>query len=799
MRLRHLVKQFALAIASLGITGIIVAGFLYAYVELQLPNVDILKNVDMQVPLRIYTRDGKLIAVYGSKRRTPVTLDQVPKALQHAVIATEDARFYSHPGVDLIGLVRAFRVLLITGRKAQGASTITMQVARNFFLTRKKTYSRKIKEILLALKIDHELSKDKILQLYLNRVYFGKGAYGVAAAAEVYYGKKLKQLSLPQMAMIAGLPQAPSRNNPINNPKGALKRRNHVLQRMWQVGYIDQQTYRQAIKTPITATYHHRHVQLYAPYVAEMVREIMVSKYGKEKAYDGGFSVYTTVIAKLQRSAKHALESGLLAYSERHGYHGSSKNLGTPSLDNRAAWIKKLKDITPVNQLHPAAVLSVTDQSATVLLADQSVVTIPWSGLSWARKAFKSGYAGPKPTSAKQIVQPGDVIWVEKQKSHWTLAQIPTVQGAIVSLNPNNGAILALSGGFDFRLSNFNRATQAERQPGSNFKPFIYAAALAKGFTLASMINDAPVIKKNGGENSLWRPHNDDYQFSGPTSLFEALTKSTNLVSIRLLQAIGVNYAVNFVTRFGFDPKQLPHVLSLALGSASLTPLQIARGYAVFANGGFRVSPFLISRIVNEHGKVLYQADPLKACRACIADPKLPAIDRPQPQAPEVLKPQIAYLITHALQNVIHHGTGRRARRLDARGLAGKTGTTNDKMDAWFSGFDSNVETTVWVGFDHMKSLHEYGSQAALPIWIDYMRTALSVLPKQTMPEPPNLVTVRIDPKNGLRATAKTQHAIFQVFRVAKAPTQYSIPGNTKQAGSNQNTEPTISDQDHLF
>lgn len=772
-RFRTFFSQLLWGLFSLLITLVIILGVVYTYIELQLPNVQVLNDVHLQVPLRVYTRDGKLIAQYGAKRRVPVTLDQIPKQLIQAVLATEDARYYSHPGVDFIGLIRAVKAVISSGHKVQGASTITMQVARNFFLTRKKTYARKIKEILLALKIDKELSKDKVLELYLNKVYFGSRAYGVAAAARVYYGKTLQQLTLPEMAMIAGLPQAPSRNNPLRNPTAAKKRRNHVLSRMLDVGFITKAQYQQASKAPVTARYHEQRVQVNAPYLAEMVRRVMMDEYGK-RAYEIGLKVYTTVPSTLQTSAGQALDAGLLAYTQRHGYRKPDKNLGWPSGANQAAWQKTLATLPSVDQLTPAAVLQTAYQSLTVLFADGTQVTVPWSGLSWARPALKGGYVGAKPERASDIVTPGDVVWLRQRNNQWVLSQIPKVQGALVSMNPQNGAVLALCGGFDYSLSNFNRATQALRQPGSNFKPFIYSAALAKGFTLASVINDAPIVMQDSGENSLWRPRNDTKKFYGPTRLRVGLTKSRNLVSIRLLQAAGVPFALNYVRRFGFDASKLPHSLSLALGSGTVTPLQIATGYAVFANGGYRVTPYFIDKIIGPDDQAQYQASPATACRACITNPDAEDDANPAALAPEVLTPQNAYLMTQAMQDVIQTGTGRAAKVLGRSDLAGKTGTTNNQVDAWFSGFNANVVTTVWVGFDDLTPLNEYGAQAALPIWINTMRAALQGTPLASMPQPPGISTARIDPKSGLLAHAAQSNAVFEDFRANHVPTRYA-------------------------
>lgn len=771
-----------LGLLSLLLTLSIGLALVYVYIEWQLPDISALKDVSLEVPLRIYTADGKLIAQYGSMRRSPVSLSEIPKPLIQAVLATEDARFYSHPGVDLIGMVRAAIVVIQSGRKAQGASTITMQVARNFFLTSQKTYTRKAKEILLALKIEREMTKDKILELYLNRVYFGYRAYGVAAAAQVYYGKPLNQLTLAEMATLAGLPQAPSRDNPLDNPDGALLRRNHVLKRMLDVHFINKVDYKKAVSAPMTSKYHGEKVEFEAQYVAEMVRQVMYSEYGKS-AYDHGLIVHTTIVSKYQGEADHALREGLIAYSERHGFYAPTTNWGQPTPQLRLAWANKLKTVPQVSPLHPAVVMSLTKLSVNALLSNDQMVTIPWTGLSWARIIYKNGRLGKIPRHAEEIVHVGDLIYIRPQADGtWRLSEWPRVQGAFIALNPQNGAVLALSGGFDYWVSKFNRAIQAERQPGSNFKPFIYSAALDRGFTLASVINDAPVVIRDLAEESgLWRPHNDNMKFYGPTRLRDALTQSRNLVSVRILQSIGVSYALNYVSRFGFDPKKLPRVLSLALGSGTVTPVQIAVGYSVFANGGYRVLPYFIQKVQNQSQKILYQAQPAQACEACLLNPNLPKDKRPQPMAMQVLSPQNAYLITSVLQDVIRKGsgTGHAATVLKRNDVAGKTGTSNNQVDAWFSGFNSNIEATAWVGFDHDGvSLSEFGAQAALPIWIQFMQAALVDMPPSTMPRPPGIVTARIDSSTGLLAKPGQSRAFFELFRSSNLPKSYATGYN---------------------
>ncbi len=744
-------SRYFLALLSIFAFFIIaVVGFIVV-IEIQLPNVEVLKDVHMQVPLRVFSREGLLISEFGASRLIPVSLEQVPRPLIQAILSTEDQRFYSHPGVDFIGLFRAVKVVLGTGQKSQGASTITMQVARNFFLTHKKTYIRKIREILLALKIERSFSKDKILELYLNKVYFGSRANGVAAAASVYYGKSLDQLSLAEMAMIAGLPQAPSKHNPLAQPKEAILRRNHVLLRMLGVGAITQEQYRQAIKEIDHASYHGPQLAASAPYVGEMVRQFMLQQYGEE-IYDHDFSVYTTISASLQKESNYALQKGLIDYTHRHGYNFPKKILTQEDKDWRRAWQKQLSEISLSNNLlQPAAVLEVKDNSGHALLADGQI--IQFTGQNGSHLIPKSS---------------GEVIWVMNTGQEWRLEALPQIQGAIVSMDPQNGAILALTGGFDYQLSEFNRATQALRQPGSSFKPFIYSAALEKGYTLASSFNDAPIVMNDSGQEKLWRPENSSHQFYGPTRLREALIQSRNMVSIRLLQAITVPFAVDYAQRFGFDKQSLPQSLSLALGTGVASPLKMTVGYSVFANGGYRVTPYFIERILRQD-QVVYTANPEKACQACITHPNSEE-NSSQLTAPKVIDPQNAYLMTQALQDVIVHGTGKAAQVLNRSDLAGKTGTTQDEADAWFIGFNNQIVTAVWVGFDDLSSTHEYGVEAALPIWIEVMRAALTGMPLRTMPQPPEIVTARIDPQTGLLASPDQKNSIFEVFRQGQEP-----------------------------
>ncbi len=760
------------AIISLLLLLTVCASLLYVYLQSQLPSVESLKTVRLQVPLRIYTQDGLLIQEYGEKRRIPVTYEEIPPMLVHALLATEDQRFFEHPGVDILGLGRATVRMIQTRTKSQGGSTITMQVARNFFLSRKKTFLRKFNEILLAIKIDRELSKEKILELYLNKIYLGNRAYGVGAAAMVYYGKTLKELNLAEIAMIAGLPQAPSTQNPIANPQAAQKRRDHVLERLREEKYINEKEYQEAINQPILAKYHGTNVQVNAPYVAEMIRQSMFEHFGS-KAYTKGYKVYTTIKGPLQIAANQVVTSNLLAYDRRHGYRGPVANIS--GMDDKASssFHKILAQYPMVNDLEPAVILAVGEKEATAATRHGLKFTIPWEGLSWARPALKNGWMGKAPVKAKQIVAVGDIVYVHNQNNHWFLTQIPQVEAALVALNPNNGALEALVGGFNFQKSKFNRATQSERQPGSSFKPFIYAAALNKGYTLATLVNDAPIVVDDPSQANLWRPHNDNLTFNGPTRLKDALVHSRNLVSIRVLDDIGFDYAIDFISHFGFRKASLPRALSLALGSLSVSPLDLTTAYAVFANGGYKVEPYLIDHITDNDGKTLLQAKPTVVCNNC--DPT--KVD-PSTLAPRVIPADIAFLMNSALKDVIQHGTAHAAKVLNRQDLAGKTGTTNDQVDAWFAGFNSQLVVTTWVGFDTPQSLHEYAANLALPLWIDFMRIILANISKQELAQPQNVVAVHIDPTTGLLAKNNQTNAIVEYFR------EQEIPGSEESSSS---------------
>lgn len=758
------------------------------YTNAQLPSVEVLEDIQLQVPLKIYTADGKLIGEYGEKRRSPITIDEIPERMKLAILATEDRRFYQHGGIDFRGLARAAVHLILSGSKEQGASTITMQVARNFFLTRKKTFGRKLHEVLLARKIEKELTKDKILELYLNKIYFGKRAYGVQAAAQVYYGTTIDKLNLAQIAIIAGLPQAPSAINPINNPEGALKRRSHVLKRMLHYGFISEEEFEEANRMPITAKYHGRVVDIEAPFVAEMARQQIYKMYG-HKAYTAGFEAYTTIQSELQNIARLSVQEGLLEYDKRQGYRGPHAHWVLDDSSNQTQWIKRLNEVPRAANLLPALVLNLKKDSFTALLANEQQIEVPLESMLWAKKQITRLRLGPAPKEPSDVLSIGDVIYVESDNQAWKFSQLPEAQSALVSLHPKNGAVLALVGGFDFSLSNFNRASQSNRQPGSNYKPFIYAAALENGFTAASVINDAPIVYMDDNLEGFWRPQNDSRRFYGPTRLRVGLTKSRNLVSIRLLQSVGINKAIKSLEKFGFPKSRLPRALSLALGTAQFTPLEIATGYAVFANGGYKVNAHILDRIEDTQDRVLYKANNPIACPECSLllatnlDPTLKQnkIDRmihlapsdePAIPAPKVIEPQTAYIMTSILQDAVQTGTAQRAKQLGRKDLAGKTGTTNNKLDAWFSGFNQSLVTTVWVGFDEPRSLKEYGSQVALPIWMKFMGTALEGVPETKPEQPRGLVTVKIDPKTGLLARPGQSNAIFEIFRNDSLPSR---------------------------
>ncbi|MGH8120865.1 MAG: penicillin-binding protein 1A [Gammaproteobacteria bacterium] len=778
--------------------GILVTAGIRWYIVPQLPGTETLREVKMQVPLRVYSEDHSLISEFGEQKRIPVTMNQVPEIMIKAVLAAEDDRFFEHPGVDWQGILRAIVQLVKTGEKTQGGSTITMQVARNFFLSREKTYLRKLNEIILALKIEKELSKDEILSLYLNKIYLGQRAYGIAAAAQVYYGLEINQLTLPQFAMLAGLPKAPSTTNPVSNPERAVERRNYVLKRMLEENFISDSEYQSAINVSLGASLHGATIELEAPYVAEMVRQALVDEFGDE-AYTSGLKVITTIKDRNQRAANMALRKALLEYDERHGYRGPEHHYDLASDMNETDWSRMLESFPVLAGLQPALVVSIQEKSITAYLLDYGMVTVAWEGLAWARRYISENNRGAAPKNAAEIVQTGDIIRLTKnQDDQWKLSQLPDIEGGLVSIRPTDGAIIALSGGLDFTRSKFNRITQAYRQPGSGFKPFIYSAALEAGYTAASLINDAPVVFEDPGLEDVWRPENYTRKTYGPTRLREALTHSRNLVSIRLLHSIGVPYALDYAARFGFDLERLPKNLSLALGSATVTPLQLARAYCVFANGGYLIEPYFIKRIVTESGEPVRETSPAIICDECnnqpVAETATPEIKTVptnnlsvQPHySPRVLDPENVWIMNSITRDVIKFGTARRALELNRNDLSGKTGTTNDQRDAWFSGYNSEIVAVAWVGFDKFLPLgnSETGARAALPMWIEYMRVALEGQPESIMPEPPGLVFARVDPATGKPAHPGNPNAIFEVFSSKNSPDNI-MDNHPASSGSN--------------
>ena len=712
-----------------------------------LPSVNEIRQIPLNIPLRIYSSDQKLIAEYGEERRIPVTLDEAPPLLIDAILVTEDDQFYHHTGVDFPGLVRAAISNFMSRSRGQGASTITMQVARNFFLDPEKTYTRKLKEILLAFKMERALTKDEILELYLNKIFLGYRSYGFAAAAQIYYGVDLADLSLPEICMLAGLPKAPSRDNPISNPERARERRAHVLNRLYELGRIDELSLETASKAPITARLHIADVDFQAPYVSEMTRQLLFERIG-EDIYRRGLNVTVTVNSEYQKKADEALRQGLIDYDMRHGFKGPVGKVNLVALPDAESSAQNLLDnlsqYPSSREIIPGVVTFVADQSFEAFNSRGDTVLVEWKNIQWARKYIRVNSIGPELNSVSDVLLAGDIIYLrELEENNWMLSQLPEVSGALVSLNPHTGAILALTGGFDYYLSKFNRATQAERQPGSNIKPFIYSAALDNGFTPSSKVSATPVVVEDDLEG-IWKPQNYSKKFFGPTRLRKALSLSLNLVSVRLLRAMGLDTTIEHLAKFGFDPEKMPRGFSLALGSASVTPLSLASSFAVLANGGFRVAPYLIEKIEDAEGNPVSLPDPV--CEDCpdeIEESNPVETELPAQTLERVISAQNVFLTRSIMKQVIATGTGRRAQSLNRSDLAGKTGTTNNFRDAWFSGFNPDVITTVFVGFDEPSHLgrRESGASAALPIWINFMGRVLPDYPEKPEVIPENITT----------------------------------------------------------
>jgi penicillin-binding protein 1A len=703
-----------------------------------------------------------LIGQYGEKRRIPVTVAEIPHPQIQAFLAAEDERFYSHPGVDYKGLLRAANQLMITGKKTQGGSTITMQVARNFLLSKEKTFLRKLKEILLAIQIEQRYSKDQILELYLNKIYMGQRAYGLAAAAQTYYGRNLDDLKLHQQAMIAGLPKAPSVYNPIVNAERALERRNYVLRRMLALNFIQPAEYQQAINTPDDAATQPSNIEFNAPFIAEMARQEIVDRYGDE-AYTLGLKVHTTVPSRLQLASDRAVQSALHDYDDRHGYRGLPHKKFRPG-----STLHKLKALGDCRQ---AVVTSLSPTGIMTTVSDGSSMLIPWDHIPWKPLQIHSTNAQ---ATLSATIKPNDTVWIRQLPDQsWTLSQIPAAEGALAAVNPYNGAILAITGSYDFYLSKFNRATQSKRQPGSGFKPFIYTAALEKGFTPASIINDAPIVIEDPSLENDWRPENYTRKFLGPTALRKALRQSINLVSIRLLQDVGIPNALETAMRFGFSREQLPATLSLALGSGYAPPLKMAAAYAVFANGGYLVTPYLIERIEDHTGATLFKANPKTVCKECLA-----GIQSEANPAPRVISVQTHFLMNSLLRDVVERGTATLAKQLQRTDLAGKTGTTNDQRDAWFNGFTPEIAASAWIGFDNSHPLGrgETGGKVALPMWIEFMKTALENVPEKPLTVPEGIVQAYINPSDGLLLDPSDKNGLWEYFTTETAPQRYSQP-----------------------
>lgn len=719
-----------------------------------LPSLAVLTDYRPKIPLRIYSAEGEIIGEFGEEKRAVVRIQDVPQVMKMAILAAEDDRFYQHGGVDYLGIARAAMANVRGGRVREGASTITMQVARTFFLTREKTLARKLSEVLLAFKIEANLTKDQILELYVNQIFLGQRAYGFASAANVYFGKNMPELTVAEAAMLAGLPQAPSRQNPFANVKRAQERQQYVLRRMSEVGWLSVDQYKKALSEPLRLNPNQRETFAFrADHVAEMARAAVFEQYG-EPAYVSGIRVYTTVSRFHQEAANAGLRHGLFEYDRRHGYRGPEAQVTLPSAgdaDLEEAIEDALQERDVVGDLVPAVVLEASPREVTAVLRRGDVVKVSGDGLKFASRALTD-------RNPDRAIRRGAVIRLQAgEKGAWSITQVPKAEAALVSLDPNNGAILALAGGFDFNANKFNHATQAWRQPGSSFKPFIYSAALEKGFTPATVINDAPFVieaSKTGGQ--LWEPKNYDGKYEGPMRLRTALAKSKNMVSIRLLQAIGPRYAQDYIQRFGFDPKMHPAYLTMALGAGATTPLQMAGAYAVFANGGYRVKPWFIARIEDNRGEVLYQAKP-----------EVAGVD-----AERVLDERNAFIITSLMRDVVRYGTGARAMSVGRNDLAGKTGTTNDHIDAWFAGFQEKVVAIAWIGFDTPANLgtNETGGVAALPIWTTYMGKVLKGVPEAELKPPGGIVAVNINPSTGLREPSGLSRTMEFFFQESQPP-----------------------------
>ena len=762
-------------LAAIAAAIVLVVGYAMVVAYPNLPSLEALTSYQPKIPLQIFSVEGDLIGEFGEEKRAFVKIEQTPDILRKAIIAAEDERFYEHGGVDYIGVVRAALSNFAAASARQGASTITMQVARNFFLSTEKTFSRKFNEALLAFKIEHSLTKDEILQLYINQIYLGQRAYGFGAAALVYFGKPLDQLNLGEIAMLAGLPKAPSRYNPVINMNRAKQRQRYVLRRMLELNHIDAEQFKQAEAQPIIVTRQVQEFATRADHFAEMVRQAIYDAY-KEEAYTRGFRVYTTLSKVHQDAAYRALRQGVLEYDERQNYRGAEGYFDLPKEEiGEEALEDSLQDELESDDIYPAIALEVDAKAVKAYRKGGEFVTIGGDGLKFASRMI--GTRAP----AKLRLRRGALIRVQPDgKGGWKIVQLPQVEAALVSVNTNDGAIRAMVGGFDFYRNKYNHVTQARRQPGSSFKPFIYSAALEKGFTPATIINDAPLTIDASETGSVnWEPRNFDGTFDGPIRMRTALTRSKNLVSIRILQAITPQYAQDYISRFGFDPKQHPPYLTMALGAGSTTPLEMVMGYSVFANGGFRVTPYFIERIEDAQGEILGKANPIQVGKG----------------AERAIDSRNAFIMANMMQDVIRGGTGARAMALGRVDLAGKTGTTNEQLDAWFAGFQRNLATVVWIGYDIPRTLgdHETGAVAALPIWMSYMGTVLKGQPEELWVAPQGVVAVAINPQTGLRDRHAATPMIEYFYHENVPPEQESGPED--QLGDSAKPPEEVRDQ----
>jgi penicillin-binding protein 1A len=743
-----MLKRWLLYVGSvflgLALVGGLLGAFVLALLYPTLPSLETLTDYQPKIPLRVLSVEGELLGEFGEERRAIVAIADVPEVMKKAILAAEDERFYSHGGVDYISVFRAAATNLASGSQ-QGAGTITMQVARNFFLTREKTITRKLREVLLAWKIEANLSKDEILQLYLNQIFLGQRAYGFAAASQIYFGKPLKDVTPAEAAMLAGLPKAPSAFNPVTNPKRAKTRQLYVLRRMHDLRFLTDVQYKEAQTAPLAVRQGLREAAATrAEFVAEMARQVVFDAYG-EDAYTRGLTVYTTIRKADQEAAYAALRRGVLDYDRRHGYRGPEAFVNLPDAgpELETALERAFQEASDSEGLPAAVVMEASPTEVAAVLADGEEVKVSGDGLRFVARSL-----GDKAAPATRLRRGAVIRLARDDKQRWTIAQLPQAEAAFVSIRPLDGAIVSLVGGFEFDRNKFNHVTQAQRQPGSSFKPFIYSAALEKGFTPATVVNDAPFFvpaDKAGGED--WEPKNYDGKYDGPLRVRTALARSKNLVTVRVLQAIGPRYAQDYIARFGFDPKLHPPFLTMGLGAGAATPMQMAAAYAVFANGGYRIAPFLIARIVDGKGNVLSEASPEVAGT----------------NAERVLDPRNAFLMTSLLRDVIAYGTGTRALALGRQDLAGKTGTTNENIDAWFCGYNAALVGVAWIGFDQPRTLggNETGGVAALPIWIGYMQKALKGTPNTLLPIPDGVISVRINQETGLRDDTGTVSEYF--------------------------------------